>query len=71
MENELNAIGKLPEPLAQRTMNLLEKTAEYKMQIDREILELERQEQKNRVSDMRWFSYFYLGIKINQSIYKF
>lgn len=71
MENELNAIGKLPEPLAQRAMNLLEKTAEYKMQIDREILELERQEQKNRVSDMRWFSYFYLGIKINQSIYKF
>ena len=55
MENELNAIGKLPEPLAQRAMNLLEKTAEHKMQIDKEILELERQEQKNRLSDMRWF----------------
>lgn len=55
MENELNAISKLPEHLAQRAMNLLEKTAEHKMQIDREILELERQEQKNRVSDRRWF----------------
>ena len=36
-------------------MNLLEKTAEHKMQIDKEILDLERHEQKNRVSNMRWF----------------
>lgn len=55
MENELNAIGKLPEALAQRAMNLLEKTAEHTMQMDKEIIELEKQEQKNRVSSMRWF----------------
>lgn len=55
MENELNAIGKLPEPLANRAFALLEKTAEHKMQIDKEIIELEKQEQKNRVSDNRWF----------------
>lgn len=55
MENELNAIGKLPEPLANRAFALLEKTAEHKMQMDKEIIELEKQEQKNRVSDSRWF----------------
>lgn len=55
MENELNAIGKLPESLAQRAMDLLEKTAEHKMQIDKGILELEKQEQKNRKSSMNWF----------------
>ncbi|RDU58765.1 hypothetical protein [Helicobacter marmotae] len=55
MENELNAIRKLPEPLANRAFALLEKTAEHKMQMDREILELEKQEQKNRVSDSHWF----------------
>lgn len=55
MENELNAIGKLPEPLANRAFALLEKTAEHKMQIDKEIIELEKQEQKNRASDSRWF----------------
>lgn len=55
MENELNAIGKLSEPLAERAMNLLEKTAEHKMQIDKEIIEIEKQEQKNRTSSMRWF----------------
>lgn len=36
-------------------MDLLEKTIEHKMQIDNEIIALERQEQKNRASDMRWF----------------
>ena len=55
MENELNAIGKLSVPLAKRAMDLLEKAAEHKMQIDKEILELERQEQKNRKSSMNWF----------------
>ena len=55
MENELNAIAKLPEPLAEWAMTLLEKTSEHKMQVDKEILELERQEQKNRTSSMRWF----------------
>lgn len=44
MENELNAIGKLPKPLANRAFALLEKTAEHKMQMDKEIIELEKQE---------------------------
>ena len=55
MENELNAIGKLSEPIAQRAMSLLEKTAEHKMQMDKEIIELEKQEQKHRTSGMLWF----------------
>ncbi|MDE5592194.1 MAG: hypothetical protein K2I63_04505 [Helicobacter sp.] len=55
MENELNAIAKLPEPLAERAMNLLEKTSEHKKQMDKEIIELEKQEQKNRTSNNRWF----------------
>lgn len=55
MGNELDAIGKLPEPLAHRAMNLLEKTAEHKMQMDKEIIELEKKEQKDRGSNMRWF----------------
>ena len=55
MENELNAIGRLPEPLAQRAMDLLEKTSEHKMQIDKEIIQLEKQEQKNRKNIMHWF----------------
>lgn len=55
MENELNAMGKLPEPLAQRAMSLLEKTTEHRMRVDKEIIELEKQEQKHRANDMRWF----------------
>lgn len=31
MGNELDALSKLPEPLAHRAMNLLEKTTEHKM----------------------------------------
>lgn len=55
IENELNAISKMPDSLAQRAFDLVEKTAEHRMQIDKEIIELERQEQKNRASHTRWF----------------
>jgi len=55
MENEINAICKLPEPLAERAMILLEKNVEYQRHISEEIIELERQEQKNRQSDMKSF----------------
>lgn len=55
MGNELDALSKLPEPLAHRAMNLLEKTTEHKMQMDKEIIELEKDEQRDRGSNMRWF----------------
>ncbi len=42
IENELNAISKMPDSLAQRAFDLVEKTAEHRMQIDKEIIELER-----------------------------
>lgn len=57
-EHEFNAIAKLSDTapsLAQRAMNLLEKTAEHTMQVDKEIIELERQEQKHRASGMHWY----------------
>lgn len=55
MGNEIDAIGRLAEPLAHRAMNLLEKATEHKMQMDKEIIELEKTEQKDRGSNMRWF----------------
>lgn len=42
IENELNAIGKLPPNLADRAMGLLEKSLEHKKQTDQSIIELER-----------------------------
>lgn len=42
IENELNAIGKLPYDLANRAMILLEKTTEHKMEIDNKIIDLEQ-----------------------------
>lgn len=55
MGNELDAMGRLPEPLADRAMSLFEKTTEHKMQMDKEIIELEKAEQKDRRSNMHWF----------------
>ncbi len=52
MGNELDAMGRLPEPLADRAMSLFEKTTEHKMQMDKEIIELEKAEQKDRRSNM-------------------
>ncbi|QYH11314.1 hypothetical protein A0056_005485 [Campylobacter jejuni] len=41
MENELNAIGKLPKDLADRIVAMLEKSLEYKKDNDNKILDLE------------------------------
>lgn len=41
MENELNAIGKLPKDLADRIVTMLEKSLEYKKDNDNKILDLE------------------------------
>ncbi|WP_185157404.1 hypothetical protein [Campylobacter hepaticus] len=40
MENELNAIAKLPSDLANRTMTMLERSLEYKKDNDNKILDL-------------------------------
>lgn len=63
MSNELDAIGRLPEPLAHRAMNLLEKATEHKMQMDKEIIELEKTEQKHRESNSR-LSYILQGFGV-------
>lgn len=62
MGNE-DAIGRLPEPLAHRAMNLLEKATEHKMQMDKEIIELEKTEQKDRESNSR-LSYILQGFGV-------
>ena len=66
MSNELDAIGRLPKPLADRAMNLLEKTTEHKMQTDREVIEIEKKEQKNRENYMyKFYTLQSLGVLIS------
>lgn len=43
IENELNAIGKLPPDLAERAMSLLEESMHHKMRCDDEIVAVEKQ----------------------------
>lgn len=43
IENELNAIGKLPPDLADRAMTLLEKSANARIENDKAIIDLEKQ----------------------------
>lgn len=43
IENELNAIGKLPPDLAHRAMTLLENSANAKIENDKAIIALEKQ----------------------------
>lgn len=43
IENELNAIGKLPPDLADRAMALLEKSANARIENDKAMIDLEKQ----------------------------
>ncbi|WP_279177014.1 hypothetical protein [Campylobacter insulaenigrae] len=53
MENELNAIAKLPSDLADRTMTMLEKSLEYKKDNDNKILDLENKNLEIRREDIK------------------
>lgn len=63
IENELNAIGKLPYDLANRAMILLEKTTEHKMEIDNKIIDLEQGNQQITKDEMNEF-YFWSGFGV-------
>lgn len=63
IENELNAIGKLPYDLANRAMILLEKTTEHKMEIDNKIIDLEQGNQQITKDEMNKF-YFWSGFGV-------
>ncbi|HHW4172445.1 TPA: hypothetical protein ACUVF7_001805 [Campylobacter coli] len=51
MENELNAIGKLPKDLADGIVTMLEKSLEYKKDNDNKILDLENKNIEIRKND--------------------
>ncbi|HDZ4931866.1 TPA: MnhB domain-containing protein [Campylobacter jejuni] len=53
MENELNAIGKLPKDLADRIVTMLEKSLEYKKDNDNKILDLENKNIEIRKKDIK------------------
>ena len=53
IENELNAIGKLPPDLADRAMSLLEESMRHKMRCDDEINALEKQNLALKELDIR------------------
>lgn len=58
MENELNAIGKLPPDLADRAMKILEKSLEYRKDTDDKILNLEQQNLNIRKKDMKAYRFW-------------
>ncbi|EAJ3000912.1 hypothetical protein DCO15_09460, partial [Campylobacter coli] len=61
MENELNAIGKLPKDLAGRIVTMLEKSLEYKKDNDNKILDLENKNIEIRKKDIKSY-HFWNGI---------
>lgn len=61
MENELNAIGKLPKDLADRIVAMLEKSLEYKKDNDNKILDLENKNIEMRKKDIKSY-HFWNGI---------
>ncbi|EJG3304318.1 hypothetical protein M9128_001280 [Campylobacter coli] len=58
MENELNAIGKLPKDLADRIMTMLEKSLEYKKDNDNKILDLENKNIEIRKKDIKSYHFW-------------
>lgn len=58
MENELNAIGKLPPDLADRAMKILEKSLEDRKDTDNKILELERQNLNIKEKDVKAYHFW-------------
>lgn len=53
MPNELNAIGNLPEPLADRAMSILEKSLEYRKDNDDKVIELEKVNLNIKAKDLK------------------
>ncbi|EJN3952352.1 hypothetical protein NP622_000458 [Campylobacter jejuni] len=58
MENELNAIGKLPKDLADRIVTMLEKSLEYKKDNDNKILDLENKNIEIRKKDIKSYHFW-------------
>ncbi|MBZ7942824.1 MULTISPECIES: hypothetical protein [Campylobacter] len=59
MENELNAIGKLPSPdLQNRAMTVIEKSLEYKKDNDNKILDLENKNLEIKKKDMQSYHFW-------------
>ncbi|RDU51717.1 hypothetical protein CQA49_08110 [Helicobacter sp. MIT 00-7814] len=63
IENELNAISKLNPRLANRAMKLLEDSLEHRKQCDKEIIELEKTNQKMQELETRKY-YFWTGFGV-------
>lgn len=63
MESELNAMSKLSPELANRVMDVIERSLEYKKDTDNQILNLEKENLKIKEKDMRYFHTFnFLGL---------
>lgn len=63
IENELNAISKIPPEYIERAFNLLEQSLEHKKQIDNEIINLENRELDIKQEDTKKY-YFWSGAGI-------
>ena len=63
IENELNAIGKLPPDLANRAMDLLQESTHHRMQCDDKIIALEEKNLDLQELDTRkYYNYSLFGI---------